>query len=142
MDARESVLGTTDQDWSLAAGTQCFVAMEEPAIQADQNGCPSVGIFSRLLVAAENIALPLKRHLLDGELRLSLLPRNNERHRRPVILNRLIADLLGGALAHTENGLDARLLQRCDRCRADHAAIGDHADLSDAEARASVRTRA
>jgi hypothetical protein len=42
--------------------------MGELAIEAGQNGCPSVGILpGLLLVAAEHIAPPLQRRLLDGD---------------------------------------------------------------------------
>jgi hypothetical protein len=46
--------------------------MGELAIEAGQNGCRSVGILpGLLLVAAEHIAPPLQRRLLDGELALA-----------------------------------------------------------------------
>ena len=78
--------------------------MGELAVKAGQNGCPSVGILpGLLLVAAEHIAPPLQRRLLDGELGLALLAWNDERHRHPVILDHLVADLLGGPLAHAED---------------------------------------
>ena len=82
---------------------QRLVAMGELAVEAGQNGCPSVGILpGLLLVAAEHIAPSLQRRLLNSELGLALLARNDERHRHPVILDHLVADLLGGPLAHAE----------------------------------------
>lgn len=54
-----------------------------------------------------------------GGLGLALLARNDERHRHPVILDHLVADLLGGPLAHAKNVLGAGLLQ----CRKVAAAI-------------------
>ena len=106
--------------------------MGELAVEAGQNGCPSVGILpGLLLVAAEHIARPLERRLLDGELGLAFLARNDERHRHPVILDHLVADLLGGPLAHAENVREAGLLQRRNGGGADHAAVGDDAHLGD-----------
>jgi len=102
--------------------------MGELAVEAGQNGRPSVGILpGLLLVATEHIAPPLQRRLPDGELGLALLARNDERHRHPVILDDLVADLLGGPLAHAKNVLETGLLQRCKGGGADHAAIGDDA---------------
>ena len=49
-----------------------------------------------------------------------------------------VAHLLGGALAHAQNVLEPRLLQRRDGGGADHAAVGDDADLGDAEALAQA----
>ena len=108
--------------------------MGELAVKAGQNGCPSVGILpGLLLVAAEHIAPPLQRRLRDGELGLALLAWNDERHRHPVILDHLVADLLGGPLAHAENVREAGLLQRRNGGGADHAAVGDDAHLGDAK---------
>ena len=72
--------------------------------------------------------------VLDGELGLSLLARDDQRHRHAVVFQDDGADLAGGALAHAQNIVDPGLLQASDGGGADQAAVGDDAGAGDGEA--------
>ena len=71
--------------------------------------------------------------VFDLQLGLTLLARDQKRHRDAIILDHVVAHLRGGAFTHTQDVVEAPGLERGHGRGADHPPVGNHAGPLDAE---------
>jgi hypothetical protein len=89
-------------------------------------------------VAAQDVVRRADLDSLDKELGFAAHALDQQRRQRLFVVENEVADDGAVALAGTENVFELALLQRRDRRRGDHAAVGNDADPADMEALAQT----
>ena len=122
---------------------QLLIAAFQFAAQAGDDGVTRSGVTACLGgIETDHVATRLYPrppvagdHLLDLDVDLAApRARNGQRHHRRAIGQYDLAYFGRAALAGTEDVIDTAGLEFGDRLGTDHAAIGDHAHVADAEA--------